>query len=788
MTQDAKKFYILLSALFGVLSILVVVAPAVAGTINPGQPGSPILATIPIPSIQPDANASASDVQINVKTNRVYVSNTLSVTVLDGATDTIIANIPVPAAAVPNLYGNVGIYQSCVDDVTNTVYSLSENGVVTAIDGATNTVKSTFSPLPTSTISNVDGIACNPDTGKLYMVLWNPGSKIVVWDTNKQETAAILDVTDHEEWLAVNRKTNRIYAQTDFQGVVVIDGATDTVIDRIKAGQIPKPLGCQSQSKPNCVNPGSWLEQIAVDEESNRIYVGGIQDGSLITIDGATNKVISTHYYDYFPYSVAVDPVRHSIYSLDVTFDLLTEIDGRTGKRKRNISVGPGPFPLECALGFVQINPNAACIASNNGTVGGLQGVAANPNNGKIYMTYFGAYNFVAGVPNAYSYLIVVAPSESAAAGVSADSAPNAADTAIAVNTSSSVNTQKASLAGTVTLPEGAGAVDAVINSKHNTLYIANSGAHSVSEFSIGSQSVTETISVGASPVAIAGSESANTLYTFNADGSVSVLNSVSHKLVANFPVDTTASGLLGLNPRDIVHSQRTGKLYAINGFNQIDVIDPVTRKVTVIPDADASNVAINQATNTLYVSQYSSGAVWVIDGTSDSVTSIIENVGLPAQPAGCYQGVGGPNACLQMSSGLTQIAVDEILNRVYVLGQYDGSVVTIDGKTNQVIGVQFINSGAYGLAVNPLTHMVYADNFVTPALWAIDGRTGQIRDVVNFNSLFCDTANTSCYDQTDLKSVTVNPATGSVYTLDQGDLNPNKTSQIYIVNSSSGP
>ena len=131
----------------------------------------------------------------------------------------------------------------------------------------------------------------------------------------------------------------------------------------------------------------------------------------------------------------------------------------------------------------------------------------------------------------------------------------------------------------------------------------------------------------------------------------------------------------------------------------------------------------------------------------------IISDVGLPALPLGCYRLKDSPNSCLQMSSGLTKIAVDEALGRIYVLGQYDGRVVTIDSKTNRVIGAQYINAGDYGLAVDPRTHTVFADNFFTPALWVLDGQSGKIGSVVNFNSLFCNTAGTSCYDQTDLKS-----------------------------------
>jgi DNA-binding beta-propeller fold protein YncE len=158
------------------------------------------------------------------------------------------------------------------------------------------------------------------------------------------------------------------------------------------------------------------------------------------------------------------------------------------------------------------------------------------------------------------------------------------------------------------------------------------------------------------------------------------------------------------------------------------------------------------------------------------------------AQPLGCYLEAGGPNSCLQMSSGLTKIAIDEALDRIYVLGQYDGSVVTIDGHTNKVIGAQYINPGDYSLAVDSKTHTVFVDNFMIPTLWVLRGQTGAIGSIVNFNSLFCETANTSCFDQTDLKSVTVNPATGDIYVLDQGDLNSKKTSLVHIVSPPAVP
>ncbi len=194
-----------------------------AATTNFNGPAASVIATIPIPSIPPGGNAGSDDVQVNTKTNRIYVTGQTTLAVLDGATDIFIANVPIPAANLTSGAGFTGLYQSCVDDRTNTIYAIAEVGVVTAIDGATNTIASTFAPWPTVTVAAVDGIVCNPVTGKLYMILYNnQGPKIVVWDIKARNILATLTVSRvPHEWMAVNRKTNRIYAQTLSDGVVV---------------------------------------------------------------------------------------------------------------------------------------------------------------------------------------------------------------------------------------------------------------------------------------------------------------------------------------------------------------------------------------------------------------------------------------------------------------------------------------------------------------------------------------------------------------------------------------
>ena len=168
-----------------------------AATTNFNGPAASVIATIPIPSIPPGGcNAGSDDVQVNTKTNRIYVTGQTTLAVLDGATDNFIANVPIPAANLTSGAGFTGLYQSCVDDRTNTIYAIAEVGVVTAIDGATNTIASTFAPWPTVTVAAVDGIVCNPVTGKLYMILYNnQGPKIVVWDIKARNILATLTVS-----------------------------------------------------------------------------------------------------------------------------------------------------------------------------------------------------------------------------------------------------------------------------------------------------------------------------------------------------------------------------------------------------------------------------------------------------------------------------------------------------------------------------------------------------------------------------------------------------------------
>ena len=208
---------------------------------------------------------------------------------------------------------------------------------------------------------------------------------------------------------------------------------------------------------------------------------------------------------------------------------------------------------------------------------------------------------------------------------------------------------------------------------------------------------------------------------------------------------------------------------------------------MSVIPDDNATYLAINQRTNTIYASQYWDGTVWAIDGDSDQVVHTITGAGQPAVPDDCY--LPANNDCTNQSSGLDHVAVDEDLNRVYVVGTNDGRFVTIDSRINKVIDTKFIGTNQYNVAADSFSHAVYSFSDLTDTLAIIDGTTDKL---VTDNILIgnqpsppgCLSGAVACTSIGDLpQGIAVNPVTRKIYIAEFGNLiDPQAVSQIVVL------
>jgi YVTN family beta-propeller protein len=231
----------------------------------------------------------ARSIDVNPVTNLVYAAldgNLL--TVIDGATHTIVANIPIVSAAHEG---------TAVNPATNRIYvtNLFADSV-SVIDGATDT--------QIAVVTGVDvpwDVAVNPATNRVYVPNANLGTISVIDGATNSITATIA-AGGGLRGIAVNRLTNRIYA-AQFTGfaspgnLFVIDGNTNLVVD--------------------VVSVGSGTVRVAVNETRNRVFVGNFGSDSVTVIDGSTHAVVANVALGPDPIDLAVHPILSRVYIPD---------------------------------------------------------------------------------------------------------------------------------------------------------------------------------------------------------------------------------------------------------------------------------------------------------------------------------------------------------------------------------------------------------------------------------------------------------------------------------------
>ena len=161
--------------------------------------------------------------------NAYITSLNNTVSVIDTATDTISATIPVGLAPE-------GVAVS-PDGSKVYVTNLNSN-TVSVIDTATDTVNATI-PVGLAPF----GVAVSPDGSKVY-VTHNESSTISVIDTATNTVSATITVGPNPLGVAVTPDGSKVYVANESANTVsVIDTATNTVIATIPVGSQPVAFG-----------------------------------------------------------------------------------------------------------------------------------------------------------------------------------------------------------------------------------------------------------------------------------------------------------------------------------------------------------------------------------------------------------------------------------------------------------------------------------------------------------------------------------------------------------------
>jgi YVTN family beta-propeller protein len=174
-------------------------------------------------------------------------------------------------------------------------------------------------------------------------------------------------------------------------------------------------------------------------------------------------------------------------------------------------------------------------------------------------------------------------------------------------------------------------------------------------------------------------------------------------------PTNSIAVGVL---PKAIAVNNATNRIYVCNYTdNTVTAIVGTTRATsTIAVGAGPVAVACNRITNRIYVANFNSQLVTEIDGATGAAVGIL------------------------VGNGPCALAVNETLNEICVANQTDNTVTRINGSTHAMTTVA-VGTKPVALAVNPVTWKIYCANETSNDITVISGLTGATTTVAVGNA-----------------------------------------------------
>ena len=215
---------------------------------------------------------------------------------------------------------------------------------------------------------------------------------------------------------------------------------------------------------------------------------------------------------------------------------------------------------------------------------------------------------------------------------------------------------------------------------------------------------------------------------------------------IAGAPEQQVTTIPVGTSPVAVAADPITNKVYVANFVsNTVTVIDGKTNQmISNIPVGKSPNwVAINSRMGKVYVVNSVSDTVSVINETTDKV---IKTIPVGRNPVG---------VALNLGNG-----------RLYVVNAGSKSVSVIDGSFDGIVSSISVGASPLGVAVNPRTSRVYVVNSQSNAVSVIDGETHALVATIEVGSY--------------PNWVAVNPNTNKVY------VSNGESSTISIINGTS--
>ncbi|KLU66048.1 N-acetylmuramoyl-L-alanine amidase LytC precursor [Desulfosporosinus acididurans] len=190
----------------------------------------------------------------------------------------------------------------------------------------------------------------------------------------------------------------------------------------------------------------------------------------------------------------------------------------------------------------------------------------------------------------------------------------------------------------------------------------------------------------------------------------------------------------------------------------------------TVVPVGNyPCSVAVNTVTNKIYVANYESNSIMVIDGTTNTIDKAISVGNTPCSVAvntvtnKIYVANPGSNSitvidgatnttgtAISLGNSPSAVAVNTVTNKIYVASGLSNSITVIDGVTNTIGTSISLGDSPSSVSVNTVTNKIYVANLGSNSITVIDGATNTIGIAISLGD--------------SPSSVAVNPATNKIY------------------------
>ncbi len=198
----------------------------------------------------------------------------------------------------------------------------------------------------------------------------------------------------------------------------------------------------------------------------------------------------------------------------------------------------------------------------------------------------------------------------------------------------------------------------------------------------------------------------------------------------------------VGADPYTLDANRTTNKIYVANsGDNTVTIIDGATDSTSSVQvGQNPGDVVVNEATNKIYVSLPQSNSVTVIDGVTLSTATVptgAQPLNMAANPTNNKTYVGNySGSSVTVIDGATLststipvgqdplwVVANPVANKIYVTNQDSNSLTIIDGTTSSTSTVP-VGEGPYPVAFNALTNKIYVANYDGDSVTVVDGNT----------------------------------------------------------------